>query len=234
MDEKMERWTVTAFDDAAARITLPPRERWLPTDRHPRSSWLAMAMTAAVVALVIGTALWLGADGRIVPAAPSAKPTPSNLIRLAPGGTEAQTWGKVWTGSLGAAVLRPTWLPISSSDVREDVTVRAGRLYRYVVGYYSQTIFPPDPRSLQLLFIGEGPDVLKGRPGAGESFVSVTVRGQAGELVTANDGGFRVVWMEGDIRYTIQAVSGIPASDVLRVAEGLLRVVDPDGRVVTP
>jgi len=233
MDDKMERWTVTAFDDAVARITLPPRERWLP-ERRSRSALPATALTFALAAIVLGVALWLVVDGRIVPAAPSAKPTPSNLIRLAPAGTEAQTWGKVWTDSLGAAVLRPTWLPISSSDVREDVTIAAGRLHRYVVGYYSQTIFPPDPRSLQLLFIGEGPDVLKSRPGAGESVVNVTVRGLAGDLITATDGGFRVVWMEGDFRYTIQAAAGIPANDVLRCAESLVRVIDADGKFRTP
>lgn len=234
MDDKMERWTVTAFDDAAARITLPPRERWLPADRRPRSSWLAMAMTAAAVALVVGIALWLVADGRIVPASPSAKPTPSNLIRLAPGGTEAQTWGGVWSRSLGATVLRPTWLPETDLDVSYDVVTTSNGLYRYIVGYYPKNAFPPGPRPWRFLFIGEGPDVLKSRPGAGESVVNVTVRGMAGEMITATDGGFRLVWMEGDFRYTIQAATGIPANDVLRSAESLVKVIDADGKFRTP
>jgi hypothetical protein len=59
--------------------------------------------------------------------------------------------------------------------------------------------------------------------------MNVTVRGQIGELITATDGGLRVVWMENDIRYTIQAETGISASDLLRVAESLVPVVDGDG-----
>ena len=230
MDDKMERWTVTAFDDAAVRITLPPRERWLPADRHPRSSWLPMAMTAAVVALVVGTALWLVADGRIVPAAPSAKPTPSNLILLAPGGTVAKTWGKVMSMSMGATVLRPTWLPETDLDASYDVMTTSRGLYRYVVGYYPKNVFPPGPRPPQLLFIAEGADVLKPRPAAGESVVTVTMRGGlTGDLITAPDGGVRVIWMENDIRYTIQAITGIPATDVLRIAESLAPVIDAEG-----
>jgi hypothetical protein len=37
------------------------------------------------------------------------------------------------------------------------------------------------------------------------------------------------VWMENDIRYTIQAAVGIPASDILRVAESLVPVNDGEG-----
>jgi hypothetical protein len=230
MDDKMERWTVTAFDDAAARITLPPRGQWLPSDRRTRSSWPALALSAAVVALVVVAALWLVSDGRIVPAAPSAKPTPSNLIRLAPGGTEAQTWGKVWSVSAGATVLRPTWLPASDLDSSYDVVTTSRGLHRYVVGYYPKNVFPPGPRPPQLLFIAEGPDVLKSRPAPGESVASVTLRGgQSGEMIMAPDGGYRVVWMENEIRYTIQAITGIPATDVLRIAESLARVTDAEG-----
>ena len=234
MDDKMERWTVTAFDDATARITLPPRERWLPVDRRPRSSWLAMAMTAAVVALVVGAALWLVADGRIVPAAPSAKPTPSNVIRLAPGGTEAQTWGGVWSRAMGATVLRPTWLPETDLSPSYDVMTTSRGLYRYVVGYYPKNVFPAGPQPWHFLFIAEGADVLPPRLGPGDSAETVSVRGQTGQLVTSPERELRVVWMENGIRYTIQAGTGIPASEVLRVAESLVRVVDADGRVATP
>ena len=229
MDDKMERWTVTSFDDAAARIALPPRERWLPVDRRTRTSLPALVFTAAVVALTVGMALWLVAGGRIVPAAPSAKPAPSNVIPLTPGGTEAQTWGKVWSVQ-DATVLRPTWVPVTNFDTSYSVVTAGRGLYRYVVGYYPKNVFPPGPRPWHLLFIAEGPGVLKPQPGAGESSVNVAVRGQAGELITATDGGLRVVWMENDIRYTIQAEVGIRADDLLRVAESLVPVVDGEGR----
>jgi hypothetical protein len=230
MDDKMEHWTVTSFDDATARIALPPRERWLPADRRTKTSLPMMVLTAAALALSVGVALWLVADGRITPAAPSAKPTPSNVIRLAPGGSEAQTWGKVWSLSQSAGVLRPTWVPITDFDASYDVMTTGRGLYRYLVGYYPKNVFPAGPRPWHLLFIAEGPDVLKPQHGPGESSVSVTVRGQAGELITATDGGLRVVWMEKDIRYTIQAEVGIRADDLLRVAESLVPVVDGDGK----
>ena len=234
MDDKMERWTVTAFDDASARITLPPRERWLPADRRSRSSLPSTALSFALVAIVLGVALWLVADGRIVPAGPSAKPAPTNLIRLTPGGTEAQTWGKVWSVSMGATVLRPTWLPETDDLSPSYDVVTTSRLYRYVVGYYPKNVFPPGPRPWHFLFIAEGADVLPPRLGTGDSAEIVNVRGQTGQLITATNGEVRVVWMENGIRYTIQAGTGIPASDVLRVAESLVRVVDADGRVATP
>jgi hypothetical protein len=229
MDDKMEHWTVTAFDDAAARIALPPRERWLPVDRRTKASLPMMVLTAVALALTVGAALWLVADGRIIPAAPSAKPTPSNVIPLTPGGSEAQTWGKVWSVSRSAGVLRPTWVPVTDFDTSYTVET-SDRFYRYFVGYYPKNVFPSGPRPWHLLFIAEGPDVLKSRHGAGESSENVTVRGQAGELITAADGGLRVVWMENDIRYTIQAEVRIRANDLLRVAESLVPVVDGDGR----
>jgi hypothetical protein len=228
MDDRMERWTVTAFDDAAARIPLPPRERWLPRDRRGRTPFGAIALTAAAIALTIGAA-WLVMDGRIVPAAPSARPAPSGLIPLAPGGTEAQTWGKVWSVTTGATVLRPTWLPIADSDTSYSVETGSRGLHRYVVGYYPKNVFPPGPRPFRLLFIAEGPDVLPPTRGPGETSEDVTVRGQSGRLLTATDGAPRVIWTEDGIRYTIQAVAGISASDVLRIAESLKTVTDADG-----
>jgi hypothetical protein len=231
MDDKMERWTVTSFDDAAAQVTLPPRERWLPADRRAKTSLPTLVLTAAAVALTVGIALWLVADGRIVPAAPSANPAPSNAIPLTPGtpgASEAQTWGKVWSISQGATILRPSWLPATDFDTSYDV-VTTTRFYRYMVGYYPKNFFPLGARPWRFLFIAEGPDVVKSRPGFGESSTNVTVRGQIGELITATDGGLRVVWMENEIRYTIQAAVGIPASDILRVAESLVPVNDGEG-----
>lgn len=228
MDDKLEHWTVTAFDDAAARVALPPRERWLPVDRRTKASLPMMVLTAAALAMTVGAALWLVADGRIIPGASSAKPTPSSLMPLTPGGSEEQTWGKVWSLSRSAGVLRPTWVPVTDPDASYDVMTTSRGLYRYLVGYYPKNIFPPGPRPWLLLFIAEGPDVLKPQHGPGESSVNVTVRGQAGELITAADGGLRVVWIENDIRYTIQA-EVIPAEDLLRIAESLVPVVDGDG-----
>jgi hypothetical protein len=234
MDDKMERWTVTAFDDAAARIALPPRDRWLPADRRSRSSLLLTQLTFALVAMVLGVALWLVADGRVVPASSSAKPAPSNVIRLVPGGTEAQTWGGVWSRSMGATVLRPSWLPETDLSPSYDVVTTSKGLYRYMVGYYPKIVFPAGPQPWHFLFIAEGAEVLPPRLGPGDSAENVNVRGQTGQLITATDGEVRVVWMENGIRYTIQAGSGIPASYVLRVADSLVRVVDSDGKVATP
>ncbi|MEP6694583.1 MAG: DUF4367 domain-containing protein [Chloroflexota bacterium] len=230
MDDQMERWTVTAFDDASARIALPPRERWLPTDRRAPTSISTLALTFAVVA-AIAVALWLVADGRIIPATSSARPTPTGLIRLAPGGTEAQTWGKVWSVSQGATVLRPvqTFVWVHTSDTSYDVTTSSNGLHRYVVGYYGKDDFPSLPRPWSLLFIGEGSDVLPPQLGPGESSENVTVRGQTGRLITAPDKSVRVVWNENGIRYTIQAKLGITASDVLGIAESLAPVVDANG-----
>src|SRR5687768_18596752 len=105
MDDRMERWTVTSFDDAAARITLPPRERWIPPDRRAKASLPALLLTAVAVALTVGIALWLVAEGRIVPAAPSAKPATSSMIPLTPGASESETRGKVWSVPQGATFL---------------------------------------------------------------------------------------------------------------------------------
>jgi hypothetical protein len=229
MDDKMEGWTVTSFDDAAARITLPPRERWLPADRRAKASLPALVLTAAAVALTVGIALWLVADGRIVPAAPSAKPAPPSMIPLTPGASEAETWGKVWSVSQGATVLRPSWLPLTDLDTSMDVVTTSRGLYRYFVIYHPKNQFTPGVRPWRFMFIAEGPDVVKSLPGIGESSASVTVRGQTGQMITGSDGALRVVWMENDIRYTIQAAVGIPAGDLLRVAESLMPVVDGDG-----
>lgn len=233
MDDRMERWTVTAFDDASALIALPPRERWLPADPRPTSRLRALALTAGVLALLFGVASWLVAEGRLVPAAP--QPTPAGALPLVRGTSEPQTWGTVWSSSLGAAALRPTWLPISNSVAGSNVTTSAGRLHRYSVGYYAEPLF--GPRSIPLLFLGEGPDALPSRLGPGEHQADVTVRGQSGKLITGDDGAqfpIRVTWIEGGIRYTINAAKGISAGDLLRVAESLRPVVDANGRVGTP
>ena len=229
MDDKLELWTVTTFDDAAALVALPPHERWVPADRRQRSSAPLAALAAALVVFVFGAAVWLVADGRLVPAAPSAKPAPSNVIRLAPGGTEAQTWGKVWSVSMGATVLRPTWLPVSELTTSYDVVTTSRGLYRYIVGYYPKNVFPTGPRPPHLLFIAEGPEVLPPQLGPGDSAENVTVRGQTGRLITAPAGEARVVWSENGIRYTIQAAAGISSSDVLHIAESLASVVDAEG-----
>jgi hypothetical protein len=230
MDDKLELWTVMTFDDAAARIALPPHERWIPADRRRKTSAPLAALAAALVVFVFGAAVWLVADGRLVPAAPTAKPAPSNLIRLAPGGTEAQTWGKVWSVATGVTVLRPTWLPVSDLDTSYDVMATSrGGLYRYIVGYYPRSVSPTAPRPPRLLFIAEGPDVLPPQLGPGDRAENVTVRGQAGRLITAPGDEARVVWSENGIRYTIQAAAGISSTDVLRIAESLAPVVDAEG-----
>jgi hypothetical protein len=232
MDDKMERWTVTSFDDAVARITLPPRERWLPAGRRAKASLPVLVLTAAAILLTVGIALWLIEDSRIVPAAPSATPAAPTMIPLTPGASEAETWGKVWSVTQGVTVLRPSWLPLTDFDTSLTVVTTSRGLYHYFVSYHPKNVFTPGVRPSHFMFIAEGPDVPKTLPGFGESSASVTVRGQTGQLITASDGGLRVVWMENDIRYTVQAAVSIAAGDVLRVAESLRPVVDVEGNTL--
>jgi len=221
MDDEMEIWTVRAFDDASARVALPPRERWVPTKIRRYDA--APVLAAAIAVLVVfGVAWWLGSGGRFVPAA-SAKPTPPGMILL-PGSSESSTWGGVYERSFGATVLRPTWLPFAVEKTNSSVAT-AGRFINYGVGYVTN-----DYQS-QLFFLAESTDYPPSQLGPGENSTDVTVRGgRDARLITAADGRPRVIWTENEVRYTVQAVStAISATDLLRVVELLAPVVSTSG-----
>ena len=228
MNDDLELWTVRAFDDAAARVPMPARERWVPEHARSDGRPLSFAFVAVVAAIALGTALVLAQQGRIVPAF-GPKPTPSGYVLL-PGGTDAATWGTVWSLARGAQVLRPTWLPIQGDALYDVVTTDAG-LNRYYVGYARSEgiIFPS--RTIPLFLSAESLTIPAPRLGPGEHRDDVVVRGHDATLITAADGGVRVVWVEGDLRYTIQAQSGITREDLMRVAESLSPVVDAAGNV---
>jgi uncharacterized protein DUF4367 len=146
---------------------------------------------------------------------------------MTPGGSESETWGKVWSSSDHAAVLRPTWLPFTIDVTKTNYHVEtSGRgLTRYLVLYTRAS--GPAP---QLLFMAEGPDVIAGQRGPDESRDDVVVRGQGAQLLTSPDGTSRVVWSEGGIRYTVQGFQ-LTRGELLKIVESLMPVLDANGGV---
>jgi hypothetical protein len=224
-NDDMQLWTVRAFDDASARVPLPPRDRWVPTEVQRDHAGPVLAVAALAILLALSIALWLGFGDRLVPSS-SAKPIPPGGMVLIPGSSESSTWGGVYEHSLGATVLRPTWLPFAVEKTNSSV-VTGGRFIEYAVGYVTN-----DYRDPQLFFLAEAPDATAPpRLGPGEHSTDVTVRGgRDAQLITASDGRPRVIWTENELRYTVQAVAAtISSNDLLRVVEGLAAVVSPSG-----
>jgi hypothetical protein len=224
MDDEMQLWTVRAFDDASSRVSLPPRDRWVPAEVHRERAAPVLAAAAIAILVAFGVALWFGFGDRLVPAS-SAKPIPPGGMILLPGSSESSSWGGVYEHSLGATVLRPTWLPFEVEKTNSSV-LTGGRFINYGVGYVTNDYQP------QLFFLAEAPDVPPPQLGAGEHSTDVTVRGRDARLITAADGKPRVIWTENDVRYTVQAVSTeISSTDLLRVVEGLAPVVNTSGAI---
>jgi hypothetical protein len=222
MDEDLQLWTVRAFDDASVRIALPAPDRWVPQGRRASTGDLRFVALAAVAAAVaLGIVLLSGLTERTVPAAPRA--TPSGYV-LVPGGSEAETWGTVWSYSGHAAVLRPTWLPFPVEVTNYSVQTSSRGLTRYLVGYVRSA-----DRTYLLLFVAEGPDVLNGQRGPGERSDDLVVRGHGAQILTSTDGTLRIIWTEGDLRYTVQATPGTTRDDLIRVVESMAPVTDDSG-----
>jgi hypothetical protein len=222
MDEELQLWTVRAFDDASARVALPAPDRWVPRRARESAGELRFfAFVACAAAVALGIVLLSGLSERRVPAAP--RPTPSGYV-LVPGGSEAETWGKVWSFSGHAAVLRPTWLPFPVESTSYSVETSSRGLTRYLVGYARGA-----ERTYRLLLIAEGPDVRQGQRGPGERPDDLVVRGHDAQLLTSPDGSLRIIWTEGDLRYTVQAMAGINADDLVRVVESMSPVTDESG-----
>ena len=225
MDDEMQLWTVRAFDDASARVPLPPRERWVPTETHREHAGPVLLLAAIAIIFAFGVALWVGFGDRLVPAS-SAKPIPPGGMILLPGSSESSTWGSVYEHSLGATVLRPTWLPFEVEKTNSSV-VTGGKFLSYAVGYVTN-----DYKQPQLLFFAEALDTPPSQLAPGERSTDVTIRGRDARLVTAPDGKPRVIWTENEVRYTVQAASvAISAADLLRVVEGLAAVVNTSGAI---
>ena len=224
MDDETQLWTVRAFDDASHRVPLPPRERWVPTKVQPRPAISVIVVAAIALLLAVGLVLWFGSGERLVPAS-SPNPTPSGLV-LVPGSSEDSTWGGVYEHSLGATVLRPTWLPFTVERTNSSVATST-RFVDYGVGYVTNDSQP------LLIFLAESLDQLPSQLAPGEHATDITVRGgRDARLITAPDGRPRVIWTENEIRYTVQAVSiKISAADLLRIVEGLAAVVNPSGAI---
>jgi hypothetical protein len=221
MNDEMEIWTVRAFDDASARVGLPPPERWVPTEVEREHAAPVLAAATIAVLLALGVIVWRGVGDRLVPAS-TPKPTASGLL-LVPGASEDSTWGGVYEHSLGATVLRPTWLPFTVEKTNSSL-LTGGRFINYGVGYVTNDYKP------LLIFLAESLDQTPSQLAPGEHATDVTVRGHDARLITAPDGRPRVIWTENDVRYTVQAVSSaISAGDLLRIVEGLAAVVSPSG-----
>jgi hypothetical protein len=221
MKDEMELWTVRVFDDASARVQLPPRERWVPAEVERERATPVLVAAAIALLLAFGAALWLGFGDRLVPAS-SPKATPSGLL-LAPGASEDSTWGGVYEHSLGATVLRPTWLPFTVEKTNSSV-VTGNRFGTYAVGYLTNDFKP------LIILLAESLDTPPPQLALGEHATDVTVRGRDARLIISPDGRPRVIWTENEIRYTVQAISpSISSADLLRTVEGLAAVVSTSG-----
>ncbi len=222
MDDDLQLWTVRVFDDASARVTLPVRERWVPErPRARRSDFRFVALVSVAAATVLGVVLLSELAERTVPAA--RQPTPSGYV-LVPGGSEAETWGKVWSVSGHVAVLRPTWIPFPAEITNYSVETSSRGLTRYSVAYLRAA-----DRTYRLLFVAEGPDIQQGKLGPGEESENVVVRGRNAQLVTSPDGVLRVIWTEGDLRYTVQASAGTTRSNLLFIVDSMSPVTGESG-----
>jgi hypothetical protein len=228
MDERMERWLVTTFDDAVAQVALPPRAAWLPKRAERRGHGWLMTFAAVAVIFVTGAVLGGLAGRDAFRAAAPAKPS-SPTATLVPGGSESETWGKVWSVSMGATVLRPTWLPPLDAATSYDVATSSNGLSRYIVAYSARSPVPPGPRPAVVVFIAEGPDIRAPVLARGESSENILIRGQEGRFITATDGTPRIIWTENGIRYTVQLGTGVPPETIFRIVSSLAPVVDAQG-----
>ena len=228
--EEFERWGVHDFDDAAAQVTLPPRERWIPRVRTRTGTKVAATLALAALVLV-GIVLVFAEPSRLGVREPPATPSPtfSRNDSGTPLPTETEIWGGLWSRANGVAVLRPTWLPKSNDEYHvfpEGGTSRDG-FFNYGVSYYE--LRSTTGTTVWMEFFADSLET----PGGGFiHFVgvpeTVTVRGRAATLTGTGSPGWVLVWSEGDYRYAIQAF-GVSREDLVRIADSLAAVVDDAG-----
>jgi len=231
-DEELVLLTMREFDDASARVTLPPRDRWIPRERTRTGTKVAATLAFAALVLV-GIVFVFAEPSRIGVGGPAKTPSPT-FSRNDSGTalpTEAGAWGRIWARANGVAVLRPTWLPKSKDEYQIDPGVGASRdgVFNYGVSYYElhspsgTTVWHVDFLADSLESAGGGLIQFGGPP------ETVTIRGHAAELTGSGSPGWVLVWNEGSYRYAIQAFA-VSREDLLRIADSLAPVIDDTGR----
>jgi DNA-directed RNA polymerase specialized sigma24 family protein len=229
--EELERWSAHDFDDAAAQVTLPPRERWIPRVRTRTGTKVAATLALAALVLVGIVLVFAEPSRRAVGELPTTpSPTFSRNDSGTPLPTEAEVWGGIWSEAKGVAVLRPTWLPRSTDGYHVYPGVGTSRdgFFHYDVSYY-------DLHSVAgtTVWFDVFADSLEGPGGGliqlGGAPETVTVRGRAATLTGNGSPGWVLVWSEGNFRYAIQAFA-VSREDLLRIADSLAPVVDATGK----
>jgi RNA polymerase sigma-70 factor (ECF subfamily) len=232
MSEELERWTMREFDEAAVRITLPPRDRWIRQER--KSSGTKAAAVLALAGLALVGILVFAEPSRTNFREPPATPAPTTFSRNDSGTplpTEAEVWGGIWSQAKGVAVLRPGWLPKGKDEYQVffSASTSSSGFMQYSVSYY-------EPRSVpgtvvwNIEFLADSLEA----PGRGlQQFgglpETLTMRGHAAELYGNGSPGWTLVWSDGNYRYAIQA-SAVSREDLMRIADSLAPVIDGTGR----
>jgi RNA polymerase sigma-70 factor (ECF subfamily) len=231
-NEELELRSTGEFDDASARVTLPPRDRWIPRGRTSTGTKVAAILALAALVLV-GIVLVFTEPSRmgVVESPKTPAPTFSRNDSGTPLPTEAEVWGGIWSQANGIAVLRPTWLPKSKDEYHvfpEGGTSRDG-FFSYGVSYY-------ELRSAlgtvvwRVEFLADSLEIPStGLFQFGGLAETVTIRGHAAALTGNGSPGWVLVWSEGSYRYAVQAFA-ISREDLLRIANSLAPVIDDTGR----
>jgi len=231
MDEDLQLWTVRAFDDAAARVALPARHRWIPRERTRAGGSGAILALAGVAALVLGAVLIFAGPRTGVGAPKSRAPTPYPTLDLTqlPG---AAQWGSIWSVSNGFPVLRPTWLPKREGEYEvssANLPATSG-ISHYSVTYGERPSSPGETiRHIDFL-ANRLPFQGRGYHDFGTLTETLTIRGQAAEVYfNGSEEGWTLVWNEYSYWYAIEAF-GVSREELLRIAESLAPVIDDTGR----
>jgi hypothetical protein len=185
---------------------------------------LGIAATGLIAALVIS-----GVQER-ASTAPRVTPTATpieDITRL----SEDAKWGRVWSLTGGAVVLRPQWLPpqVDAYDTSFSVLPTPSMLYRFSYYVHERTQPGRVVRSVEVVAAQDisnlGMVVLEG-PGE-----SVTIRSAPAQVIGRNDiPAWEISWSELGHVYGIQAF-GFSRDELLRIAASMARVRDDMGRV---
>ncbi len=231
-NEELDLWIIRQFGDAAGRVALPPRERWIPRVRTRTGTKVAATLALAAL-LLVGIVLIAEPSRRAVGELPTTpSPTFSRNDSGTPLPTETEIWGGLWSRANGVAVLRPTWLPKSKDEYEVHPGVGTSRdgSFSYLVSYDDALRSIPRTTVWNVLFAADSLEGPSRSVMFGDVLEVLTIRGHAAEL-TGNSAlpGWVLVWSEGNYRYTIQAFA-VTREDLLRIADSLAPVVDGAGK----